>query len=80
MPFITSSAQVIEVDGQSHQPVTGDYVDIYAGQRFSVIVTANQPVDNYWITTPASVRTSVNNPNCTRFFLVHNIGHANGMM
>lgn len=55
------------MDGVSHQPLTGDYIDIYAGQRYSIIVTADQPVDNYWITAPATVRTSVNNPKCKRF-------------
>ena len=68
--------QVIEVDGVSHEPLTGDFVDILAGQRYSVIITADQPVDNYWITAPATVRTSSNNPNCERFSTqkLHNWG------
>ncbi|KAL0572350.1 laccase, multicopper oxidase, benzenediol:oxygen oxidorectuctase [Marasmius crinis-equi] len=40
---------VIEADSVSHQPVTADSVKIYAGQRYSVILEANQPVGNYWI-------------------------------
>jgi iron transport multicopper oxidase len=41
------SMTVIEVDGISHQPYTVDSIDIYAGQRYSFVLTANRPVDNY---------------------------------
>jgi iron transport multicopper oxidase len=40
---------VIEVDGTSHQPHTIDSVQIFAGQRYSLVMAANQPVSNYWI-------------------------------
>ena len=30
-----------------------------------MVVDANQTVDNYWVTAPATVRTSTNNTNCT---------------
>ncbi|KAJ9105840.1 hypothetical protein QFC19_003410 [Naganishia cerealis] len=40
---------VIEADGILHQPLVRDEVEIYAAQRFSVIIDANQPVGNYWI-------------------------------
>ncbi|KAG6878856.1 hypothetical protein C0992_007119 [Termitomyces sp. T32_za158] len=40
---------IIEVDGVNHQPLTVDSIQIFAGQRYSVIVTAVQPVDNYWV-------------------------------
>lgn len=40
---------IIEADGQLHQPYTVDSVTIYAGQRYSAILHANQPKDNYWI-------------------------------
>ncbi|KAJ7491421.1 laccase [Mycena galericulata] len=40
---------VIEVDGVAHQPVTVDSVQIFIGQRYSVILEANQKVGNYWI-------------------------------
>ncbi|KZV59954.1 multicopper oxidase [Peniophora sp. CONT] len=40
---------VIEVDGTSHQPLAIDSVQIYAGQRYSLVMAANQPVANYWI-------------------------------
>ncbi|KAF8474377.1 laccase [Russula ochroleuca] len=40
---------VIEADGTSLQPLVVDSLEIFAGQRYSVVVTANQPVANYWI-------------------------------
>nr|AAW28939.1 laccase D [Trametes sp. 420] len=40
---------VIEVDGVNVEPVTVDSIQIYAGQRYSFVLTADQDVDNYWI-------------------------------
>jgi FtsP/CotA-like multicopper oxidase with cupredoxin domain len=40
---------IIEVDGSEVQPVEVDSIPILAGQRYSVVVTADQPVGNYWI-------------------------------
>ncbi|KAF8629510.1 hypothetical protein AX17_005636 [Amanita inopinata Kibby_2008] len=40
---------VIEADGISVQPVTVDSIQIFAGQRYSFILHANQPARNYWI-------------------------------
>ncbi|KAI0640620.1 laccase B [Trametes meyenii] len=40
---------IIEVDSVSHQPLDVDSLQIFAGQRYSVILNANQSVDNYWI-------------------------------
>jgi iron transport multicopper oxidase len=40
---------VIEVEGTNVQPLEIDGVELFAGQRYSVVVTANQPVSNYWI-------------------------------
>ncbi|KAH9953170.1 laccase [Russula dissimulans] len=40
---------VIEVDGNNVQPLVIDSLVIFAGQRYSVVVNANQPVGNYWI-------------------------------
>ncbi|KAH9991923.1 laccase 2 precursor [Russula vinacea] len=40
---------VIEVEGTNVQPLLIDEVEIFAGQRYSVVVNANQPVSNYWI-------------------------------
>ncbi|KAJ3568733.1 hypothetical protein NP233_g5527 [Leucocoprinus birnbaumii] len=40
---------IIEVDGVNVTPLEVDSIDIYAGQRYSFVLNANQPVDNYWI-------------------------------
>ncbi|KAH8093244.1 laccase 1 [Cristinia sonorae] len=40
---------VIEVDGVNSQPLLVDSLQIFAAQRYSVVVNANQPVGNYWI-------------------------------
>jgi len=40
---------VIEVEGTNVQPLVVDSLEIFAGQRYSVVVTANQPVANYWM-------------------------------
>ncbi|EJD00074.1 laccase [Fomitiporia mediterranea MF3/22] len=40
---------VIEADGVETEPVTVDSLNIFAAQRYSIVVTMDQPVDNYWI-------------------------------
>jgi iron transport multicopper oxidase len=40
---------VIEADGQAVVPLSVDSALVSAGQRYSFILQANQPVDNYWI-------------------------------
>jgi iron transport multicopper oxidase len=40
---------VIEADAQNVQPVVADSVTIYAGQRYSLVLNANQTISNYWI-------------------------------
>ncbi|KAG6847845.1 hypothetical protein H0H93_005563 [Arthromyces matolae] len=40
---------IIETDGEYPAPLVVDSLRIYAGQRYSVIVHANQPVNSYWI-------------------------------
>ncbi|KXN92977.1 Laccase-1 [Leucoagaricus sp. SymC.cos] len=40
---------VIESDGQATLPHSVNSIQIFAGQRYSVVLIANQPVDNYWI-------------------------------
>ncbi|KAF8272718.1 multicopper oxidase-domain-containing protein [Lactarius quietus] len=40
---------VIEVDGNNVTPLQIDSLQIFAAQRYSVVVEANQPVGNYWI-------------------------------
>ncbi|KAF8263780.1 laccase [Lactarius quietus] len=40
---------VIEVDSVETQPLVIDSLEIFPGQRYSLILNANQPVANYWI-------------------------------
>lgn len=40
---------VIEADAVDTEPVPANAVTVYAAQRYSVVVNANQPVSNYWI-------------------------------
>ena len=40
---------IIEADGQNTVPLLVDSVQIFAGQRYSIVFVANQPVGNYWI-------------------------------
>ncbi|KAG1759871.1 laccase [Suillus placidus] len=50
---------VIEADGLLTEPLLVDQLQIFAGQRYSVILSADQPVDNYW------VRSLPDTPNAT---------------
>ncbi|KAF5375692.1 hypothetical protein D9615_009386 [Tricholomella constricta] len=43
---------IIETNGVSTVPHTVDIVEMLAGQRYSVVINANQPVANYWINAP----------------------------
>ncbi|KAG6853590.1 hypothetical protein C0991_002996 [Blastosporella zonata] len=40
---------VIEADGEYTEKLVVDSMEVWAGQRYSVIVTADQKIDNYWI-------------------------------
>jgi iron transport multicopper oxidase len=40
---------VIEADGELTEPLVVDQLRILAGQRYSVVLVADKPVDNYWI-------------------------------
>jgi len=40
---------IIEADGVETIPETVDALPVLAGQRYSVVVHANQPVANYWV-------------------------------
>ncbi|KAG6830726.1 hypothetical protein H0H92_015005 [Tricholoma furcatifolium] len=67
-PFFTFSIDnhnitFMEADGVEHDPVTVQNVDVYAAQRVSVILNANQPVDNYWIRAPPTGGAPSGNPN-----------------
>jgi len=40
---------VIEADGILTEPHVVDSLQVFAGQRYSVIMNATQPIGNYWI-------------------------------
>src|SRR6202044_2497239 len=40
---------IIEADGEPTLPLQVDFIQIFAGQRYSFILQANQTVNNYWI-------------------------------
>ncbi|EAU89560.1 laccase 3 [Coprinopsis cinerea okayama7 len=53
-PFYTFSIDghsmtIIEADGISTEPLIVDSIQIFAGQRYSFVLNANRPVDNYWV-------------------------------
>ncbi|KAF9256552.1 Cu-oxidase-domain-containing protein [Marasmius fiardii PR-910] len=54
---------IIETDGVNTNPISGNQVQILAGQRYSVVVNANQPVGNYWINAPFTGGSPARNPN-----------------
>ncbi|KAJ7100474.1 yellow laccase [Mycena epipterygia] len=41
--------KIIEVDGVNHEPIIVDSLQIFAGQRYSFVLHADQKVDNYWV-------------------------------
>ncbi|KAH0585153.1 hypothetical protein H2248_008411 [Termitomyces sp. 'cryptogamus'] len=43
---------IIEADGVATVPHTVDLIEMLAGQRYSVVITADQPVANYWLNAP----------------------------
>lgn len=50
---------IIEADGLLTEPLVVDKLDILAGQRYSVVLIADKPVDNYWMRSlPNSVNAS----------------------
>ncbi|THU93994.1 laccase [Dendrothele bispora CBS 962.96] len=49
---------VIEADGVNHEQLEVDSIQIFAGQRYSFILNANQDVDNYWIRADPSTGTA----------------------
>ncbi|RDX40997.1 laccase [Lentinus brumalis] len=54
---------IIEADGEYTEPLTVDFIQIFAAQRYSFVLNATQPVDNYWIRANPSVAL----PNGTGF-------------
>ncbi|KAF5351415.1 hypothetical protein D9758_013508 [Tetrapyrgos nigripes] len=67
-PFHTFSVDnhkisAMEFDGVEHDPVTVDNFDIFAAQRVSAILHANQPIGNYWIRAPPTGGAAAGAPN-----------------
>ncbi|KAK0200606.1 laccase lcc5 [Desarmillaria ectypa] len=48
---------IIEADGVNHVPYTVDEIQIFAGQRYSFVLNANQEIGNYWIRANPSIGT-----------------------
>ena len=46
---------IIEADGIATQPHTVRSIRVLAGQRYSFVLNANQPVGNYWIRAKPAV-------------------------
>ncbi|PPQ71157.1 hypothetical protein CVT24_009838 [Panaeolus cyanescens] len=49
---------IIEVETVNVQPLVVDSIQIFAGQRYSVVVHTNQPVDNYWVRSNPNLGTT----------------------
>ncbi|QRW09966.1 Multicopper oxidase [Ceratobasidium sp. AG-Ba] len=63
---------VIEMDGVYTKPLEVDQFDLLAGQRYSVILTANQKPDTYWINAPI---TNVLNTNVQALLVYEDVKH-----
>ncbi|KAF5371834.1 hypothetical protein D9615_009538 [Tricholomella constricta] len=67
-PFFTFSIDdhtmdVMEFDGIEHDPVPAQNFDIFAAQRVSFVLHANQTIDNYWIRAFPTGGNPAKNPN-----------------
>ncbi|KAH6912909.1 laccase 17 [Coprinopsis sp. MPI-PUGE-AT-0042] len=72
---------IIEVDGVSHVPKTVGGFHIYVGQRYSVVLNANQAVGNYWIRAPMDMQHHSDNDNLDEdnvFAVLHYDGASSG--
>jgi iron transport multicopper oxidase len=59
---------VIEADGENTQPLLVDSLQIFAGQRYSVILYANKEVTNYWIRAVSNTATPEFDPDSIESF------------
>ncbi|EGN97077.1 laccase [Serpula lacrymans var. lacrymans S7.3] len=48
---------IIEADGVLTEPLRVDSIQIAQGQRYSFILEANQPIDNYWVRSMPNTAT-----------------------
>ncbi|GJJ10289.1 hypothetical protein Clacol_004515 [Clathrus columnatus] len=75
---------IIEVEGNPVEPYVVDFLPLLPAQRYSVVITANQSVDNYWISAQQTVlgaTTSPTNPNFNgsdTFAVLHYAGASSG--
>ncbi|GJJ10707.1 hypothetical protein Clacol_004934 [Clathrus columnatus] len=75
---------IIEADGIAVKPYVVDSLQILPAQRYSVVITANQTVDNYWFSATQTVRgatTASTNPNFNgsdTFAVLHYAGASSG--
>lgn len=49
---------VVEADAVNTQPLVVDSIQIFAGQRYSFVLEANQTIDNYWIRANPNLGTT----------------------
>ncbi|KAJ7241454.1 laccase 2 precursor [Mycena rebaudengoi] len=69
------SMTIIEVDGVNHKPLTVDSIQIFAGQRYSFVLTANKKIDNYWIRAqPTLAGTNQGFVNATNSAILRYVG------
>ncbi|KAJ7159025.1 laccase 2 precursor [Mycena crocata] len=69
------SMTIIEVDSVNHKPLTVDSIQIFAGQRYSFVLTANQKVNNYWIRAqPTLAGTNQGFVNATNSAILRYVG------
>lgn len=61
-PLSQITIAIIEADGELTQPLPVQKIDMFAGQRYSVILHANQPVGNYWFNAPFVGGSPARNP------------------
>ncbi|KAH9926907.1 laccase [Fomitopsis serialis] len=67
---------IIEADGENTVPLPGiDEIQIFAAQRYSFILDASQPIDNYWIhVIPEQVGGNGSVPTPPGLAVLHYIG------
>ncbi|ETV97999.1 hypothetical protein, variant [Aphanomyces invadans] len=63
--------KLVELEGTYVVPTTLDYIEVLPGQRMSLLVTADQPVDNYWMQMTGKWRL---NPPTNGFSVLHYTG------
>ncbi|KAK7464894.1 hypothetical protein VKT23_006103 [Stygiomarasmius scandens] len=61
--FDNHNMTVIAADGQETEPHVVDSIEMLAGQRYDVVVTADQPIANYWLNAPYVGGAATRNPN-----------------